>query len=168
MSLARQAFKIIRALYRENSPTQLALGLIMGIWLASTPTFTLHGWIWLSLLFIVRLNFAVLTAAFLLFTPIFLLLTPVSDSLGQVILLKAPVIRPVLAGLFHAPIFPYTHFYNSVVMGNFLISLVLTPILFFSAKIWIDRNHTRFSQQARDTKIWKRWIASRLYRRNMR
>ncbi|RYZ58627.1 MAG: hypothetical protein EOP07_06450 [Proteobacteria bacterium] len=112
----------------RSSFLQILLALLWGSWLGFTPTwltlqvavllvaiiFLRLPWIWMATSFAVSW----LAAAFLL--------DPLMDKVG-VLLLREPALDHFWTEMAKAPVLPWTHFNNSMVLGAFLLGILTIP-----------------------------------------
>jgi uncharacterized protein (TIGR03546 family) len=153
---------------RESSPLQLSLGVAVGCLLAFTPLFTLQWVLIVLTIIVVRMNFATLTISFAFFFALAKIMAPILDYIGVTILTKTPSLRTLLTFLFHAPIIPFTYFYNSLVLGSLILGILIAIPMFFGSNIFFKKKRQFLANKIRDSLMWKRYTTSRVYRRNVR
>jgi uncharacterized protein (TIGR03546 family) len=163
MQLYRPLFRFFESIGEESSPLQLASGVTLGFFLGLTPPFTLHwigGWL---LLLCVRVNLG----AALLSYGVFALLAPNLDAcfhpVGKWVLTDLPWLTNFWATITELPVLPYTEFNNTVVMGSFVVSLALFPLVFLSSLAGIQKWGARFAERFRLSRPWRLWSATGLY-----
>src|SRR3989344_283288 len=165
--LIKQIINLIRLLHSDTGQNQIASGLAFGIFLGFAPFISIQTILVLFIVFIfrVQLGAAFLSAFFFKFVAF--LLDPVADTLGKQAL-ESSALRSVWLTMYNTPFLPMTRFNNSIVMGSFLISLVLCPILFFTFKILIAKYRTEIVQKVEATKAWKAFKATKVYLWNLK
>lgn len=160
--IIKQIINLIRLLHSDTGQNQIASGLAFGIFLGFAPFLSLQTFLVLLIVFIfrVQLGAAFLSAFFFKF--IAFLLDPVADVLGRYAL-ESPALRPIWLTMYNVPLLPMTRFNNSIVMGSFLISLILCPLLFFVFKSLIVTYRATVVQKIENTKAWKAFKATKFY-----
>jgi uncharacterized protein (TIGR03546 family) len=130
--------KIVMILQSDVSPKQVALGAAFGAIVGLSPFFCLHNILifLIILLFKVNLGSAILSIGF--FGIIGLFTDPFADKIGQYLLINSQGLTSFWTNLYNMPIIPFTKFYNTVVLGSFVIALILfIPIYFVSLKLLV-------------------------------
>lgn len=160
--MTKQIINLIRLLHSDTGQNQIAAGLAFGVFLGFAPFISLQTLLVLLVVFVfrVQLGAAFLSAFFFKFVAY--LLDPVADPLGRS-LLENPSLRPVWAYMYNVPFLPMTRFNNSIVMGSFLISLALCPILFFIFKALVVKYQATVAKQLESSKAWKAFKATKIY-----
>jgi uncharacterized protein (TIGR03546 family) len=160
--LIKQLINFIKLLHSDSGQNQIASGLAFGVFLGFAPFLSLQTLLVLFIVFIfrVQLGAAFLSAFFFKF--IAYILDPVADVLGRSVL-ETQGLRGLWSSMYNMPLVPMTRFNNSIIMGSFLISLVLCPILFFVFKIFIVRYREQIVHRIEGTKFWKAFKASNFY-----
>lgn len=160
--LIKQIISFIQLLHSDTGKNQMAAGLAFGVFLGFAPFISIQTFLVLLIVFLfrVQLGAAFLSAFFFKFVAY--LLDPVADPIGRSMLENASL-RPLWTHMYNVPLLPMTRFNNSIIMGSFLISLILCPILFFVFRILIEKYQTNFVQKFEQTKAWKAFKASKFY-----
>ncbi|MCX7941293.1 MAG: TIGR03546 family protein [Endomicrobia bacterium] len=116
---------IIQFLHSNISPIEIALGFGFGVIAGLLPTGTLLSFFLLICVIILNVNFS----AFLLSTGLFKLIAyiidPVAHRIGYFLLVKLDFMENIWTSLYNMPIIPFTRFYNTVVLGSFVIGILL-------------------------------------------
>ncbi|MBC7419946.1 MAG: TIGR03546 family protein [Bdellovibrio sp.] len=160
--LAKQLINLIRLLHSETGQNQIASGLAFGIFLGFAPFLSIQTLLVLFIVFIfrVQLGAAFLSAFFFKF--IAFLLDPVADKLGRYAL-ESEAFKDLWTTMYNKPLLPMTRFNSSIVMGSFIISLILCPILFFVFRKLIIQYRTTVVVRIESTKYWKAFKATKFY-----
>ncbi len=160
--LIKQLIGLIKLLHSDTGQNQIASGLAFGIFLGFAPFLSLQTFLVLFIVFIfrVQLGAAFLSAFFFKFVAF--LLDPVADILGRSVLENSGL-RGIWSTMYNVPLLPMTRFNNSIVMGSFLISLVLCPLLFFVFRKTIIKYRRDIVQRVEATKFWKAFKATKFY-----
>ena len=131
--------KLIVAINSNSRPSELASGIAFGFLLALIPGGNL---LWLTL-FVIAFFLKHNIAAFLLSLGIFRIFIsvfdPLLDWIGGIILNFSPL-HDLFTLLNNIPLFPYSNFNNTIVMGGFIFGLIIwLPVFFlitFTVKIY--------------------------------
>ena len=160
--LTKQILNFIRLLHSDSGLNQISSGLAFGVFLGFAPFLSLQTFLVLFIVFIfrVQLGAAFLSAFFFKFVAY--LLDPVAHPIGQS-LLENPSLRPLWTQMYNVPLLPMTRFNNSIIMGSFVISIILCPILFFVFRVLIVKYRTTLVQKLESTKSWKAFKATKFY-----
>ncbi len=127
--------KLIVALNSNSRPGEMASAIAFGFLLALIPGGNL---LWV-LLFILAFFLKHNMGSFLLSLALFRLITPLFDSLLSSfggLILDASFLRGFFTYLYNLPLFSYTNFNNTVVLGAFVAGVVLwTPVFILFVKL---------------------------------
>jgi len=147
--LLRPIFAFLDLVRLESSPSRIATGLVLGMWIGLTPAGTLHFFLFLiaALVFSVNPVATFLSAVFC--HEISPMLDPIFDPMGLYVLIENPRFSTLWPWLFHAPIVPFTRFYNSVVMGCAIFCILAAVPVFIVSKRLVT--------------VLGPWVLSRLY-----
>jgi len=134
--------KIIVALNSNSRPSELASGISFGLLLALIPGGNLL-WIGIFVIaFFLRHNIAVMLISLGLFRLFISVFDPLLDTIGGFIL-NISQLYNFFTTLNNIPLFPYSNFNNSIVMGGFALGLILwLPVFFlivFAVKIYREK-----------------------------
>ena len=130
----------INSLYNCNSPAQLSAGILMGMYFGFLPTNLIVGSFLLIILAVFKINIAItilFTGLFSLFGP---LLYPLSDVIGTELLINQSALEPLWTTIYNTPILSFSGFNNTVMLGSFIISMILSPVLFIMMHLVIKRS----------------------------
>lgn len=160
--LIKQLISLIRLLHSDTGQNQIATGLAFGVFLGFAPFLSLQTLLVLFVVFIfrVQLGAAFLSAFFFKF--IAFLMDPFADILGRWAL-ENHDFRGLWVEMYNMPFLPMTRFNNSIVMGSFLISLFLCPILFVLFRKLVLKYRTTVVQKIESTKAWKAFKATKFF-----
>ena len=131
--LINEIRKILIAIHSKQTPNQLATGVVFGVILGLLPKGFLV-FILVLFLYFFELNLAINFLITLLVSALTPFMDPISHSIGRFLLVDASALTPLWTFLYELPIFPYTRFYNTVVLGSFVLGLLLAIPMFFLAK----------------------------------
>lgn len=145
-------FKILRA---GQTPRQVAGGFALGSIVGLSPSLTLQGIaVWLVILvFDVNLSAAMLS--FTLFALVAYLLDPLFHELGYALLVQVDALRGFWTTLYNAPVAPLTRFYNTLVLGSFLVAIILSPFVYVGMKKFVVAYRTHIFAKVERWKIYQ-------------
>lgn len=154
---------IVKTLHSEGTPGQVAAGIALGAALGLTPLLNLHNLVILAALVLLNVSFGGGMLGWALFVPVGFLLDPVFDRIGRALLLDTPSLTPLWTSLYNAPVWPYTNFNNSVVLGSVVSWLLLAIPIYFAAKFAVERYRATVGERVRHSRAYKAIVASRAY-----
>jgi len=159
----KQIFALLKVLNSETGENQIAAGLACGLILGFAPVLSLQTLLVFIVIFIFRIQAgAAFTSAFF-FSFIAWIFDPVFDIVGGAIL-EMDGLKSLFTVLYNMPIIPFTKFYNSVVMGAGIISILLSPIVYILSKKLIIKYREKVVKKFQQTKFWKAMKATSLYK----
>ncbi len=154
---------IFNLLHSNISPLEIALGFALGSIIGLTPFFTLHNLFIFLLLIILNVNFSAGMLGIMVFGLIGYLTDPLAHKIGYLLLVEIKSLEPFWTNLYNMPIVPFTRFYNTVVLGSLVISLVLfVPVVIFT-KNFVVFYRNNLSSKVQKWKIVKIIKASGIY-----
>ncbi len=161
--MLKQIFSLFKLLNSDTGHNQIAAGIACGLILGFAPVFSLQTTLVIFLLFFFRIQIGAATVTAVFFKFIAWTLDPVSNSIG-IMVLEMEVPRPTFEILYNMPIVPLTRFYNSLVMGAGVLSILLAPIVFFVSKALIIKYRAMIVARIKDTKSFKAMKATAFYK----
>jgi uncharacterized protein (TIGR03546 family) len=160
--LAKQIIGLIRLLHSETGQNQIAAGLAFGIFLGFAPFLSIQTFLVLFIVFIFRVQLGAVFLSAFFFKFIAFLMDPVADPLGRAVL-EAPALKDLWTYMYNKPLLPMTRFNNSIIMGSFIVSIILCPILFFVFRNLVIKYRTEVVARIEKTKAWKAFKATKFY-----
>lgn len=160
--ILKQFFNLIRLLHSETGQNQIASGLAFGVFLGFAPFFSIQTFFVLFIVFIFRVQLGSVFLSAFFFKFVAFILDPATDVLGKWAL-ENNSFRGIWSAMYNVPLLPMTRFNNSIVMGSFIVSLLLCPILFFAFKKLIISYRTNIVQKFESSKLWKAFKATKFY-----
>ncbi|UCD71121.1 MAG: TIGR03546 family protein [Syntrophobacterales bacterium] len=155
--------KIFRILSAEATPKQIAGGVILGMIIGLTPTFSLHNIVVVFLILVIKVNLTAAILSMFAFDLIGYGVDPISDWVGYAIL-TSDTLRPLWIEAYNAAIIPFTRFNNTIVMGSLVISLILLYPIFRLAKYGVERYRSDLAATFQQWRIVRAAKMSRFYR----
>ncbi|MCB0342150.1 MAG: TIGR03546 family protein [Pseudobdellovibrionaceae bacterium] len=161
--ILKQIFAFLKLLNSETGTHQIAWGIALGFVLGMTPALSLQTLLVFLLIFIFRVQAgaAFLSAFFFKFAAY--LLDPLFHIVGEKVL-QTPSLQDVFTTLYNMPIIPLTRFNNTIVMGSGVVSLLLVPVIYVLAKIFVIKYRHLVVERFQQSKIWKAIKATSLYK----
>jgi uncharacterized protein (TIGR03546 family) len=117
--------KLIKALRSNASPKQIAGGFVLGMIIGLTPLASLHNLVVVLIIMLIRVNLSMVFFSFLLCSGIAYLIDPLFLDVGYWILTGIPFLQGVWTAWYNTPVIALTRFYNTLVMGSFVVSILL-------------------------------------------
>jgi uncharacterized protein (TIGR03546 family) len=161
--LFKQLFALLRLLNSDTGTNQIAAGVACGLILGFAPMLSLQGLLVFLCMFLFRIQIGAALASATLFSVVAWLFDPVSHALGAAIL-EMESLQPLFTTLYNLPLVPLTRFYNSVVMGGGVLSLLLAPLVFFGSKLLIALYRVRVVARFKSSPFWKLWSGTTLFK----
>jgi len=145
----------IKILREGQTPAQVAGGFALGSILGLSPMLTLQGLlVWLIIL-ILDVNLSSATFSLGLFALIAYIFDPIFHRLGYFLLVDIDGLKGLWTALYNAPIAPLTRFYNTVVIGSFVSSLILFVPIYFGMKKFVVVYRSTLGVRMRKMKIYQ-------------
>jgi uncharacterized protein (TIGR03546 family) len=161
--LLKQLFALIRLLNSDTGTNQIAAGVACGLILGFAPWLSLQALLVFICLFLFRIQIgAALTSAFF-FAMVAWLFDPLSHQIGATIL-EMEALRPTFTAMYNMPLVPLTRFYNSVVMGAGVISLLLALPVFFASRRLIVAYRVKVVERFKSSPFWKLWSGTSFFK----
>lgn len=161
--LLKQLFNLFKLLNSDKGENQLAAGVACGLILGFAPGFSLQTVLVIVILFFARIQIGAALSCAFFFSVIAWVLDPVFDSVGQVAL-ELEGLKGLYTTMYNLPIVPFTKFYNSVVMGSLIISVIAFPFVFFISKKLIVKYRDTVVKKFQQTKFFKALKATSFYK----
>lgn len=136
--------KLFKSLNINSHPGEIAHGIAVAAILGFLPKNNIFWYALAIFFFFIRIN----KGALMLFTALFSLIAPnfdhIFDSIGYFIL-TIPQLQEFYTALVNIPFVSFTKFYNTIVMGSFISSLIIYIPLYFLARLIVH--------------LWRNWLA---------
>ena len=161
--LLKQIFAFIQLLNSDTATNQIAAGIACGLILGFAPAFSLQTVLVIFILFFFRIQIGAATVSAFFFAFIAWMLDPVHHIVG-VKILESEGLKPLFTDMYNMPIVPLTRFYNSIVMGSGVVSIVLALPMFFLARVMVIKYRATVVARFKDTKFWKAFAATSVYK----
>ena len=161
--MIRTVAKLIKVLNSASDPGQISLAVAFAAIAGLTPLMALHNLVVLLFVLVLKVNLSAFLLALTGFTLLAYLLDPVFHHVGLAVLTLA-ALEPVWTSLYNTFLGRLERFYNTIVMGSLVVSLVaFLPIHFVSRSLIVRYRETALDW-VRKTRIVRAIQASKLYR----
>lgn len=161
--LLKQIFSFLKLLNSDTGTNQIAAGIACGLILGFAPALSLQTLLVIALLFFFRIQIGAATIFAFFFSLVAWVLDPISHQIGTAVL-EMESLKPLFTEMYNMPIIPLTRFYNSIVMGSAVLSILLSPFVFVSARVLIQKYRELILARLQQTKLWKLVKATALYK----
>lgn len=161
--LLKQLFALFRLLNSDTGTNQIAAGVACGLILGFAPMLSLQGLLVFVCMFLFRIQIGAALTSAVFFALLAWLVDPVLHALGTAIL-ETESLRPLFTTLYNLPLVPLTQFYNSVVMGAGVLSLLLAPLVFFGSKRLIVAYREKVVARFKTSPFWKLWSGTTFFK----
>jgi uncharacterized protein (TIGR03546 family) len=161
--LLKQIFSLLQLLNSDKGTNQIAAGVACGLILGFAPAFSLQTVLVIFVLFFFRIQIGAATLSAFFFAFVAWLLDPIHNRVGMAIL-ENESLNPLFTHMYNMPIVPFTRFYNSIVMGSAVVSIILALPTFFIAKLFIAKYREHIVARFQSTKVWKAFKATPIYK----
>jgi len=159
MTLPRTLHPFVQILWKGQTPRQIARGVVLGMFIGFCPLLTLQSFLILFLVLILDVNIAASAVAAIGTTLLAFAFNPVFHRLGLFLLVDCAFFLPLWTALYNAPIAPLTRFYNTLVFGSFVTTLILAlPVYAGVARFVRSRQATSNADIGGDGLIRKRAV----------
>lgn len=151
--------KIVKMFTSNVSPSEIAAGVCMGMFMGFIP---LNGWM-AVLLFILLLMFKINRLAAILVLPVFKLFYflgayILADMIGGLLLIKMDFLAPFWRVVTHLPILALLDLNNTLVSGGLVLSGILVFPVYIGAKKGIVVLREKYFDRMKNSKIVKGFL----------
>ncbi|HLE12373.1 MAG: TIGR03546 family protein [Bdellovibrionales bacterium RIFOXYD12_FULL_39_22] len=150
--ILKQLFNFIKLLNSDTGLNQISAGIACGFILGMAPVFSLQTLLILFLMFFFRIQMGAAFMSAFFFAFMAYLLDPIFHEVGCFIL-EMDSLYGIFAVLYNTPIIPFTRFYNSVVMGAGVTSIILSPLIFLLARVLISKYRQNVVEKLKKSKL---------------
>ncbi len=160
--ILKQVFAFLKMLNSETGHNSLAAGIAAGFILGMTPLLSLQGLLVLVCIFVFRIQMGAAFLAAFFFAFIGWLLDPAFHAIGTAVL-EMNGLAPLFTQMYNMPLVPLTRFNNSIVMGSAVLTIALSPVIYFISLYIILKYRQIILARFKETKFWKAIKATSLY-----
>jgi len=116
--------KLLKPLQSKRKPRNIALGFALGSIIGLTPLWSLHNLLVLFLILVLDVSVFAALFSIIVFSSIAYLFDPFFHYVGYFLLVEVKWLEPFWTDLYNIPVLPWTKFYNTVVLGSLVVSLL--------------------------------------------
>jgi uncharacterized protein (TIGR03546 family) len=160
--ILKQIYSFFKLLNSDTGENQIAAGIACGLVLGFAPVFSLQTVLVVILLFFFRIQIGAATLTAIFFKFIAWCIDPAANVIGMSVL-EMQSLQPLFTQLYNMPIVPMTRFYNSIVMGSGIISILLFPFVFLLSRKLVRQYRLQVVDRVKETKVWKALAATKIY-----
>lgn len=160
--ILKQLFAFIKLLNSDTGNVSIAMGMTCGFILGMTPVLSLHSLLIFLILFFFRIQIGAAIIMAFFFKLAAFILDPLFDLVGKKVL-EMDVLQGIFTTLFNMPIVPYTRFNNSIVMGSAVVTIILSPLVYFLSQQFILKYREVVVARFQTTKLWKVIQSTKFY-----
>ena len=161
--LLKQLFQFVKLLNSDTGTNQIAAGIAAGFILGMTPALSLQTFLIFICIFVFRIQIGAAFVSAFFFKFIAFLLDPAFDAVGFWFL-NLPSLQSIFTQAYNMPIVPFTRFNNTIVMGSGVLSILLSPFVFFAAWFIVRQYRATIVARYKQTKFWKAIEATSFYK----
>lgn len=155
--LSNLIFRTLKILHSGNEPKHMAGGFALGSIIGLTPALSLQTLLVYCLILLVNVNIGAAFFSIFIFSGFAYLLDPLFHTVGYALLVKAESLTPLWTYLYNVPIAPLTRFYNTVVLGSLVVSLVLLWPIYLAFLKFVVYYRDHWAQRVEKLKVVQ-WI----------
>ncbi|GAA6135850.1 hypothetical protein NBRC116188_26400 [Oceaniserpentilla sp. 4NH20-0058] len=159
LTMLANLFKILNS---DSSPAQIALGFAFALFIGLTPFFSLHNFLILFLVFVIRVNLGGFFLASAVFTLLAYLLDPVSVEIGEQ-LLSHPELIDTWTQLYQSDMWRGFKFNHTLLIGSVVLASILFLPVFIIFTVLIRMYRIKLMAWFEKLKIVKFIKASKFY-----
>jgi uncharacterized protein (TIGR03546 family) len=153
--LALQVQSLLQSLHSKDTPRQIALGFAVGSLAGWAPFNVLYSSFILLLLYVLNVNtgFGIIAIGVVSIFSYFL--DPLAGIIGKWLLVDVSFLQPLWGVLYNIPIFPYTRFNNTVMLGSVALGLVLFFPVYFLIRWCVLRYRSSWYERLEKSKVMR-------------
>jgi uncharacterized protein (TIGR03546 family) len=161
--ILNQIFNLVKLINSETGKWQIAFGFAIGMILGFLPGFGIHTVVLFFLLCILRINLGAAILSWAFFGIAAYPLDPLFHKFGYYLLVNVPSLQGIWTKLYNLPVWPWTRFNNTVMMGSFAVAIIafIPAVIIFG--ILIQKYRETVRQWILNSKIYKALKTTTLY-----
>lgn len=161
--ILKQLFGFLKLLNSETGHNQIAAGIAAGFILGMTPMLSLQSFLVFICIFFFRIQAGAAFLAAFFFAFAGWLLDPLFHAVGAQVL-EASALQSLFTVMYNVPLLPLTRFNNTIVMGSAVVTILLSPFVFFGSRALILKYRESVVARFKQTKFWKAVQATSFYK----
>jgi uncharacterized protein (TIGR03546 family) len=152
MFILRPIRMMLKALVQDTQPSQLALGMGLGLAIGLVPKGNLLAIGLMVVLGVLRVNLGIGMLMAFVVSWLSVFIDPISNWIG-LSLLNAESLKVFWTDLYNMPFVPWTNFNNTVVLGGFVLGVsLLIPVYFISRPVFA-KYMPRWEEKVKKSKL---------------
>ena len=163
LALLKVIQSLINTLHSEGTPTQMAIGAMLGAALGLTPLMNLHNFIIIVALAVLNVSFGAGMLAMAAFVPIGFMFDPLFDRLGHLLLVDMTSLRPMWTALDNTPLLALASLGNTVVLGSLVTWVVLAIPIFIAVRLFVLHYRAVLAPRMEQSRFYRVISASQIY-----
>lgn len=160
--MIRTIAKVLVVLNSETAPAEISLAVCLSMVAGLTPLMSLHNLLVLFLVLVLTVNISSFLLGLAFFSALAYALDPLFHVIGYKVL-AFEGLRGLWTSLYNITIFKLSNFYNSIVMGSLLFSLVFFIPLFLLLNYGIRKYREHVLAWLVKTRLARAVSSSRFY-----
>jgi len=150
--MIKQITNFIKILNSDVKEEEIALGIVLGLFAGFLSIVPFNFILVFILLLILKANFSMFFVSFAIFKLISLVIDPLGDVIGYFVL-KLKFLHSFFSFLSSIPLMNFTQFNYSVVMGDFILAIVLTPFIYILSIKLVKNYREKLKEKVQKFKI---------------
>jgi len=150
--------KVLKALNSDYSPAQIGLAVCLGMIIGLTPLGSAHNAIVLLFVLMLRVNLGIFLVSLGLFSGLAYFVDPISELLGFW-LLNSIALEGLWTSLYQGSLWRLLEYNNSLVIGSFITTLLITPLVFVCTRLLVIEYRERVMTWVQKSRLGI-WIKS--------
>ncbi len=161
--MLRTIARLLRVLNSETDPSQISLAFAFSMVAGFTPFLSLHNLLVLLLVLVLRVNLSAFILGLAFFSGLAYMLDPLFHAIG-LWALTADALRGLWTALYNITFFRALRFYNSILMGSLLFSVMaFVPFVLVSNRL-ILKYREYLLEWVRKSRVMQVFKATKFYR----
>lgn len=158
----RGLVRFISLLIEENSNAQLAMSCVVGMFLGLFPTYSLQWAFCFLLCMLFRFNLFTVIGAGIFSELLRTSLETILDRFGLVVLTGIPALFPLWQWMYHAPIFPYSSFNNTIDLASTVFAIAISPCVWIFFYLILRRYRQELIYYWKTTRLFRTYASYQL------
>lgn len=154
--------RLLKILNSDDSPSQIALAVVLAFIMGMTPLMSPHNALLLLLVLLLRVNLSLYFLALALFTLFAYLFDPLFEWVGLA-LLQSDALRPLWTSLYDSSFWRLMGYNNTLILGSLCCSLLLSLPLFLLMRVLVQRYRQDVIQWAARSRLGMMVKGSKFY-----
>jgi len=150
--MIKQITNFIKILNSDVKEEEIALGIVLGLFAGFLSIIPFNFILVFILLLILKANFSMFFVSFAIFKLISFAIDPLGDVIGYFVL-KLKFLHSFFSFLSSIPLMNFTQFNYSVVMGDFILAIVLTPFIYILSIKLVKNYREKLKEKVQKFKI---------------